>query len=189
MSIFEVVLLAIGLAMDCLAVAIAGSIEQSRYDWPKILRMALLFGLFQGVMPLISWLISLGFTQQIKRIDHWLALTILAYIGGKMIVESLRHHNEISKYSPYGSLCMLLLLAVATSIDALATGLIFVPLDNLIFAAITVIAVVSFLFTLIGCILGIRLGKRTHIKVELIGGLILIGIGLKICIEHLVQGC
>ena len=189
MSLLEIILIAIGLAMDCFAVSIASSICYGRYNWPKIVRMALFFGLFQGGMPLIGGGAGIGFAEYICAVDHWLALGILGYLGGKMIYESLKGDDEeedmCDAKSPYGSLRMVTILAVATSIDALATGLIFVPLGNLMFSASGIIAIVSFLFTLVGCVLGVTFGKRIKLNVEAIGGIILIGIGLKIFIEHM----
>lgn len=190
MSYFEICLISVGLAMDCFAVSIASSVAHGRYDWPKILRMAVTFGFFQGAMPLIGWLAGVGFAEQIAKIDHWLAFGILGFLGGKMVVESLKKDSaETDNKTPFGSLKMLLLMAVATSIDALATGLIFVPLGQLIYSAVGIIALGSFLFTLVGCVVGVTFGKRFTLNVEFIGGIILFGIGLKILIEHLVNGC
>lgn len=189
MSLIEIILIAIGLAMDCFAVSIASSICYGKYNWPKIVRMALFFGLFQGGMPLIGWACGISFAEFIHSIDHWLALGILGFLGGKMIYESFNDDDEddvvCEAKSPYGSLRMVTILAVATSIDALATGLIFVPLGNLMFSASGIIAVVSFLFTIVGCVLGVAFGKRIKFNVEAIGGAILIAIGLKIFIEHM----
>ena len=148
MSLLEIILIAVGLAMDCFAVSIASSICYGRYNWPKILRMALFFGLFQGGMPLIGWACGISFAEFIHSIDHWLALGILGFLGGKMIYESFKDDEEegmCDAKSPYGSLRMVTILAVATSIDALATGLIFVPLGNLMFSASGIIAIVSFI--------------------------------------------
>lgn len=190
MSILDICLISIGLAMDCFAVSIASSIAYGKYNWPKMVRMAFFFGLFQGIMPLIGWLAGVSFAAQIAKIDHWLAFVILGYLGGKMIVESLKKEkNEAEKKTPLGSFKMLIILSFATSIDALATGLIFVSTGNLIYTAISIIALGSFIFTICGCIIGITFGKRFTLNVELIGGIILFGIGLKILIEHLINGC
>lgn len=188
MTLIEIILIAIGLAMDCFAVSIASSVCYGRYNWPKIFRMALFFGLFQGGMPLIGWACGINFAEFIHSIDHWLALGILGFLGGKMIYESFKDDDEeeiCDSKTPYGSLYMLVTLSVATSIDALATGLIFVPLGNLMYSASGIIALVSFIFTLVGCMLGITFGKRIKFNVEAIGGVILIGLGVKIFIEHM----
>lgn len=190
MTIIDIIIIAIGLAIDCFAVSIASSVSHKRFNWPKILRMALFFGVFQGVMPLSTWLLGNLFAEQIKTIDHWLALAILGFIGGKMIYESLHEEGDSEGGSPYGSLLILTQLAIATSIDAAATGLLFVPQPGIIWLAISIIGLVSFLFTIIGCSLGILIGqKMQRINVELFGGIILILIGVKILVEHLLNGC
>jgi putative Mn2+ efflux pump MntP len=189
MSIISIVFIAIGLAMDCFAVSIASSMSYGKYDWKKILRLALFFGLFQGIMPLIGWLAGISFSTWIARFDHWFALVILCFLGGKMIYESLKHEKENKEESsPFSSLKTLTVLAIATSIDALATGLIFVPYGNIIFVAVSIIAVVSFLFAILGCVIGISVGKGFKLNVELIGGIILIAIGVKIFVEHICGG-
>lgn len=187
MPLINTVLIAVGLAMDCFAVSIASSVAHGRYDWLKILRMAFMFGLFQGLMPLIGWLIGVNFASIIERFSHWVAFVILGYLGGKMIYESLKPKEEAGsdRHSPYNSMKMLLMLSVATSIDALASGLIFVPMGNFIFYASSIIFLSSFLFTIVGCVIGVSFGKRFKINVEAIGGCILILIGAKILIEHL----
>ncbi len=189
MSYVDLLIIAIGLAIDCFAVSIASSIAYGRFNWPKILRMALFFGAFQGLMPFSTWLLGSAFSEQIKTIDHWLALAILGFIGGKMIYESLHEGEASENRSPYGSLVVLTQLAVATSIDAAATGILFVPIPGFIWIAISVIGAVSFLFTIGGCSLGILVGKKMEkINVELFGGIILILIGIKILVEHLING-
>lgn len=197
MDIFSIILIAIGLAMDCFAVSVSKGICVRKFYIPQSLLMAFLFGLFQGIMPLISFLAGISFANFISRIDHWIALILLCFIGGKMIVESLRKKQDschsatasqtesASDVKSEFSLPVLLSLAIATSIDALATGLIFVPTPQLIWIAIGIIGTVSFLFSMAGMYIGVYFGKRFHINVELIGGIILVGIGLKIWIEHL----
>ena len=189
MNFFDISLLSVSLAMDCFAVSIAGSISYGKYNFSKILRMAFFFGLFQGMMPIIGCLVSNIFSDFIFRYNHWFALSILAFIGIKMIVESKNNGDNIeeesdNKMSPYGSLGILFLLAIATSIDALATGLIFVNQGNLIYFAALIIALGSFIFTFIGCIIGLKVGQKLHFNFELLGGIILILLGIKIFIEH-----
>jgi len=190
MTLLEIFLIAVGLAMDCFAVSIASSVSYGHYNWLKMLRMALFFGLFQGIMPFIGWLAGVSFAEQITSIDHWLAFVILGYLGVKMGVESFKKKETCcQKNTPFGSFKMLITLSFATSIDALATGVIFIPMGHLIYKASIIIALVSFLFTTIGCVIGITFGKRFKINVELIGGIILFAIGTKILIEHLFVGC
>ncbi len=201
MDLLAIISIAIGLAMDCLAVAITQGISQetrlrskvsgkkqsfwSAYQVPQALLMALLFGLFQGGMPLLGFFAGIAFTEQIARFDHWIALVLLGIIGGKMIWESLHKEEEQDSKTSSLELRTLFLLAIATSIDALAAGIIFVPTPDILWMAVSIIAIVSFLFALMGYTIGVVCGKRFHFNVELLGGLILIAIGVKIFIEHM----
>ncbi len=185
MDIFSIILIAIGLAMDCFAVSITKGITSPKGLWGKTLLMAFLFGLFQGGMPLIGFFAGVAFTEQISRVDHWIALLLLGFIGCKMIWESLHEHDEESEAHNDFSLKTLLLLAIATSIDALATGIIFVPTPAIIWQAVSIIALVSFCFSMVGYRIGIVCGRRFQFNVELFGGIILMTIGLKIFIEHM----
>lgn len=194
MDILSIVLIAIGLAMDCLAVSVTTGIQQGKWH-NKVLLMAFLFGFFQGAMPLIGFFLGIGFTDWISHYDHWIALVLLSVIGGKMIVESLQKDKDnadttVTKNTtdPF-AFSNLILLAIATSIDALATGIIFVPTPDIIVAAVSIIAATSFLFSLGGYSVGMLFGKRFRWNMTLIGGIILVAIGLKIFIEHLLTGC
>ncbi len=186
MDILYIIIIGIGLAMDCFAVSISkGILVKKMYFCPTFF-MALLFGLFQALMPLIGYAAGISFVKHMMSYDHWLAFGLLTLIGGKMGLESFQtHRSENSETSNPFKLTLLLTLALATSIDAFATGIVFVPYSGLIWKAITIIGTISFIFTMIGMYIGVHFGKRFHIKVEAIGGLILIGIGFKILIEHL----
>jgi len=185
MDIVSIIIIGIGLAMDCFAVSVSKGICAKKFFFWHTLRMALLFGLFQAIMPLIGYLAGVSFAKQMMSFDHWFAFGLLTLIGGKMLYEGFKPHNpDCATPNPF-KLASLLPLALATSIDALATGIVFVPYQGIIWKAITIIGLISFLFTFIGMYIGIHFGKRFHVKVEVIGGLILIGIGLKILIEHL----
>ncbi|MBP5425015.1 MAG: manganese efflux pump [Prevotella sp.] len=187
MSFLEIVLLAIALAMDCFAVSVTSGFILRKLQWRTILIMALLFGFFQGAMPCIGWAATSYFDSYIRHIDHWIAFLLLAFIGGKMIYDGFKGEEE-PHFNPH-SFRTLVSLAIATSIDALAVGISFGCLGMSTFGSILlpvgIIGAVSFLFTIGGCLIGIFLGKRFHLPVEQIGGLILIGIGVKILIEHL----
>ena len=135
-------------------------------------------------MPVIGWAVGVSFVNIIGQYDHWIALLILGFIGGKMIVESFKSDGEVTKYTPYGSIKMLLILSVADSIDALATGLLFITCSDILALGAGIIALGSFVITILGCVIGIEFGKRFKLNVNLIGGLILIGIGIKIFVEH-----
>lgn len=189
MGTLDIWLLAIGLAMDCFAVSITSGIIIKRYHWPTMLAMALSFGLFQGLMPVIGWFCFVHFSDLLQSIDHWIAFGLLAYLGGKMIWDSF-HEDEVHHFNPARPLTILV-LAVATSIDALAVGISFACLDYKTIGSlaypVTVIGLVSFVLSVVGLVLGTAFGLKIErrIKPELVGGIILILIGVKILCEHL----
>ena len=192
MSLLDILLLAVALAMDCLTVSIvSGVIQFTVYNKPLTvnLRMAIFFGFFQAMMPLIGWLGVSHFQSYLEAYDHWIAFGLLAFIGGRMIWESVSPEEE-QHFNPR-RLQTQLLLAVATSIDALAVGISFACTGYTSLSQLTlpliIIGVVSFLFSLIGYQLGTRFGRSIahRLKPELLGGVILIGIGVKILAEHL----
>jgi len=187
MDILSIIIIGIGLSMDCFAVSISkGILAKKKYFWLTF-RMAMLFGLSQAIMPLLGFLLGAGYAVYMTNIDHWVAFGLLALIGGKMVVEGFKPVNPDSEkvVNPF-AWATLLSLALATSIDAFATGIIFIPYPGIIWKAIPIIGLTSFLFTFLGMYIGVHFGKRFHVKVEMIGGFILIGIGLKILIEHLI---
>jgi putative Mn2+ efflux pump MntP len=188
MTELEIWLLAVALAMDCFAVSIASGIILKRFDRHTVLTTAFLFGLFQGLMPLIGWWAAGTFSQYIKEFDHWIAMGILSFLGGRMIVESFKEEEE-RDFNPTSPKVMVT-MAIATSIDALAIGISFACLGlggTSIVYPICVIGFVSFVFSLAGFTFGIRFGKSfaEKLRAELIGGIILIIIGVKILAEHL----
>ncbi len=186
MDILSIIIIGIGLAMDCFAVSISKGIRAKKHFFWLTFRMALLFGLFQAVMPLIGYFAGASFIVYIKEIDHWVAFGLLSLIGGKMIIEGYRPIDPDSDIViNHYTWTSLLSLALATSIDAFATGIVFVPYHDIIWKAVTIIGLISFLFTFAGSFIGVHFGKRFHIKVEMIGGFILIGMAIKILIEHL----
>ena len=183
MDILSIILIAVGLAMDCFAVSIAQGLDTNVRDakqQPKVVLMAFLFGLFQGGMPLIGYFAGTLFADFFRVYAPWIALALLAFIGGKMLIESFQKKEA---HKANWQLGFLLIMAVATSIDALATGVIFIPCPDRLWLGISLIAFVSFLFSLLGCTIGSIFGTRFKLNAELIGGLILICIGLKIWIE------
>lgn len=177
MDVITIILIAIGLAMDCFAVSIAKGLANGRWQ-RQALWMVLLFGIFQGAMPLIGYFAGAVFSAFFSRFAPWIALVLLGYIGSKMIWDSL--HNEKETHSNDTPIW---LLAIATSIDALATGVVFIPYPEVLWMAIGIIALVSFVFSLVGYCIGWKVGERFTFNVELLGGIILIAIGLKICLE------
>ena len=205
MSLIDIILLAVALAMDCLTVSIvSGVIDNAQSNTAKkavanncelcimhyaLIRMAFLFGLFQAMMPLIGWLGISHFQTYMEAYDHWIAFTMLGFIGGRMVWESFSPDEE-QHFNPR-RLRTQLLLAIATSIDALAVGISFACTGYTSLRQLTlpliIIGVVSLLFSLIGYQLGARFGSSIarRLKPELFGGIILIGIGVKILMEHL----
>lgn len=181
MSFSMILLIAIGLAMDSLAVSISGGMCLNRFCWQKSLKMAVVMGGFQGGMTWLGWLLGSRFSSYITSFDHWIAFVLLGYLGGKMIYESFREEeNTLISFSTR----MLLTLGVATSIDALAVGISMAFLKTGILFPATVIALTAFLLSFAGVVCGFRFGQIKGVKVELLGGLILIGIGVKILVEH-----
>ena len=190
MNLFDIILLAIALAMDCFAVSIiSGVITSSQssvaqgFGTYKEIRMAFFFGFFQAMMPLVGWLCVSHFQSMIEAFDHWIAFSLLLLIGGNMIREAFGPEEE-QHFNP-ANLQTQLLLAIATSIDALAVGITFAFLDVNLFLAISIIGIITFTLSVIGVIIGSSVGNKFEKKAEFIGGVILILIGLKILLEHL----
>ncbi len=190
MTGLEIWLLAIGLAMDCFAVSIASGIILKRVRMRPMLIMALAFVFFQALMPLLGWIGASFFSHLIENIDHWIAFAILAFLGGRMVLESFKDEDCRHEFDPT-SLKVVSALAVATSIDALAVGVSFAFLGvrsfSSILPSIGIIGFVSFALSFVGLMFGIRFGCgiARKLRAELWGGVILIIIGTKILIEHL----
>ena len=182
MGILELFLIGIGLSMDAFAVAVCKGLNMREIDRKQSLLIAVFFGGFQAIMPLIGWFLGRQFEQYITSFDHWIAFILLAYIGGKMVHEAM---GKEESYSGGCSLKELFLLAIATSIDALAVGITFAFLKVEIFSAIGIIGCTTFVLSLIGVVIGNRFGSRYKSRAELVGGVILILIGVKILLEHL----
>ena len=184
----ELFLLGIGLAMDAFAVSVCKGLGMRRLNKKQTLISGLYFGGFQALMPLIGWLLGSQFQKYITSIDHWIAFILLGFIGGKMMIEAIREWNEEETVdvidAPLDHKNMLV-LAVATSIDALAVGITFAFLDTPIIEAITIIGITTMIISIIGVVVGNFFGSRYKSKAEFIGGLILVLLGLKILLEHL----
>ena len=184
MGLVEIILIAVSLAMDAFAVSICKGLSMKKMDWKKAIIIALYFGLFQGGMPLIGYLLGVGFEESIKFIDHWIAFGLLAFIGGNMIKEALSK-NEDDEVDDKVDFKTMIVLAIATSIDALAVGVTFAFLNVNIILAVSLIAIITFIISCIGVKLGNVFGDKYEKKAELAGGIVLILIGLKILLEHL----
>ena len=184
----ELFLLGIGLSMDAFAVSVCKGLGMRRLNKKQALIIGLYFGGFQALMPLIGWLLGSQFQKYITSIDHWIAFILLGFIGGKMMIEAIREWNEEETVevmdAPLDHKNMFV-LAVATSIDALAVGITFAFLDTPIIEAITIIGITTMVISIIGVVVGNFFGSRYKSKAEFIGGLILVLLGLKILLEHL----
>jgi len=185
MSLLTLLGIAVGLAMDAFAVAIGIGLNAQECGLRKTLRLAWHFGLFQALMPILGWLAGRTIEQWISAVDHWIAFGLLAGIGGHMIYEALHGDEEAKAACDPTRGRRLILLSVATSIDALAVGLSLAVLGMQIWWPAVVIGVVAFAFTAVGLHLGRRFGGLLGRRVEIVGGLILIGIGVKILLDHL----
>jgi putative Mn2+ efflux pump MntP len=176
--------LAVALAMDAFAVAIVTGLTLESMTRRHVFRLAFHFGLFQALMPVLGWLAGVAVRDYIAAFDHWVAFGLLAFVGGKMIWEARRGPEDARPAGDPTSGWALLLLSVATSIDALAVGLSLAMVGSTIIMPAMVIGVVAAAFTAVGMALGRRIGSFWGKRVEVLGGLILIGIGVKIVIEH-----
>lgn len=184
MSFVELFLVAVGLSMDAFAVAICKGLGmRGKIQWRTGIVIALFFGGFQALMPTIGWALGRQFERYITRIDHWIAFLLLGYIGGKMIWDAF--HDKEDDCPTGFDLKELFLLAIATSIDALAVGITFAFLQVEIAPAVTLIGCTTFCLSLVGVWIGQRFGSRFKNKATFAGGVILCLIGLKILLEHL----
>ena len=184
MNILTIVLLAIGLAMDCFAVSVCKGLTSPHGYVPRYIKpmlMALLFGVFHAGMPLIGYFAGSLFASFFERFAPWIALLLLGFIGGKMIYDSLHDDDDKTHLADF-SFLGLLSLAFATSMDTLAT-VIFIPHPEVLWLAVGVIAATCFVFSMTGFILGHIVGARLRVNVNILGGVILILIGIKIFLE------
>ena len=178
------VLLALGLSADAFAVSLSSGLTIRHMKINKALKIALFFGVFQALMPVIGWLAGLSFRGLILAFDHWVAFGLLSFLGGRMIYAANQEESDEKKINPLDSYT-LLTLSVATSIDALAVGLGFSVLKTSILAAVTTIGFITFFLSFIGVFIGHKFGNLCQKQIEILGGAILIIIGCKILIEHL----
>ena len=185
MDIIIIIFIAFGLAMDAFAVSITSGITIKHLKINNALKIALFFGSFQAFMPLIGWLAGLSLRDFISGVDHWIAFGLLSFVGCKMIYESIKLESGEKKIKPLNAY-ILVMLSIATSIDALAVGVSFAFLKISIATPVIVIGAVTFLLSFLGVFIGNRFGHFFEKKIEVVGGLVLIGIGIKILIEHLV---
>jgi len=183
MSIWEILLLGVGLSMDAFAVSICKGLSVKKVKWQHLLCVGAYFGIFQALMPTLGYFLGTTFSNLIDQFDHWVAFILLAIIGVNMVREALSK-DEDETNDDFGFKTMLL-LAIATSIDALAVGVTFALEGTDIALAACLIGLTTFTLSPIGLLVGNRFGLRYKSKAELVGGLVLIGIGLKILLEGL----
>ncbi|MEA3312828.1 MAG: manganese efflux pump MntP family protein [Caldisericota bacterium] len=184
MNIITIVAIAIGLAMDAFAASISSGIAIKNLKVNNSLKIALFFGFFQAFMPLVGWLLGIRLKYLISGVDHWIAFILLSLIGCKMIYEAMKEEQGRKIINPL-NIYVLLGLSVATSIDALVIGVSFALLNVSIVIPIIIIGITTFILSFNGVFIGDRLGNLFGKKVEIAGGLILVGIGMKILLEHL----
>jgi len=184
MSLLSIFLIAVGLGMDTFAVSIGVGVSARRFSLRRMFRLSFHFGLFQFIMPILGWLAGRTVYDYIAAYDHWIAFSLLVFIGGRMIHGAFRQEGNVNGNDPTkGS--SLFVLSIATSIDALAVGLGFAVLDMGIIYPSAIIGIVTFIMTAVGMVIGDTLGRIGGKSIEILGGLILIGIGVKILLEHL----
>jgi putative Mn2+ efflux pump MntP len=185
MGFFSILLIALGLSADCFAVALGGSIAMKGHSRLQVLRAAIAFGLFQALMPVLGWLVGQTIVDLIADYDHWVAFGLLAIVGGHMLWESFCHRDGRAERTDITRGWPLLVLSLATSIDALAVGLTFPFIEVNVWVASPTIGVVAFAATVVGFLLGRRVGRLVGRWAAAIGGLLLIAIGLRILLTHL----
>ena len=189
MAIFiELFLMGVGLSMDAFAVSICKGLGMRKVNKKQALVIGLFFGGFQALMPLVGWILGIQFQKYITSIDHWIAFILLGFIGGKMILEAVKEWNEediVEVKDQSLDHRNMFVLAVATSIDALAVGITFAFLDYPIVEAITVIGITTFVISIGGVYVGNFFGNKYEKKAEFVGGLILVLLGVRILLTHL----
>lgn len=187
-TIVELLLMGVGLAMDAFAVSVCKGLAMKKVNKKQTFIIALFFGGFQALMPFIGWLLGTQFESYITNIDHWIAFVLLGFIGGKMMIEAVKSEEEqvvVNQMDKKLDIKELFILAVATSIDALAVGVTFAFLNYPIVEAISIIGVVTFWISIGGVYVGNFFGSIYKRKAEFAGGLILVLLGIKILLEHL----
>ena len=176
----NIIIMAIGLAMDCFAISAVQGLNQHKWH-PKALLMAAIFGFFHMSMPVVGYFAGNLFVSFMRTYAPWIALVLLGFLGIKMIFEAF-HHDESRTKTAHWEIRYLLMLAVATSVDVLATGLLFVPYPEWLIPSVIIIGSITAIFSLGGYLLGMLFGKL-KINMEMVGGLVLIALGIKICLE------
>ena len=186
MSITELLLISVGLAMDAFSVSVCKGLSMKKIDLKGGFITALFFGVFQGGMPVLGYFLGSRFTNVVSSFSHWISFGLLAFIGGKMIWEAIQDDDNEEGGREYRlALNELTMLAIATSIDALAVGIVFAAEKTNLLFSVTMIGVITFALSFLGIFIGHKFGSRYEKKAEIAGGIILILIGLKLLLEGL----
>lgn len=186
MNLITIIVIAVGLAMDAFAVSVVSGSVYKQLKIRHIFRMAIFFGGFQAIMPLIGSMAGISLKEYVANYDHWIASTLLSAVGAKMIYESFKITSAEENFNPENIL-VLLVLSIATSIDALVVGITLSFLRISIVTAVIIIGLVTFILSYLGVLIGKRFGHFFENKIEAIGGVVLIGLGVKILFEHLIS--
>lgn len=184
MGLLENIFIAIGLAMDAFAVSVCKGLSMKKMNWKKAIIIAMYFGFFQMIMPIVGFIIGTSFSELLEKIDHWVAFILLDFIGIKMIKEAYCKQETINDNIDVNTM---LILALATSVDAMAVGITYAFLEvTNVWVSFALIGAITFVLSLIGVKIGNKFGAKYGNKAEIFGGMILIFIGIKILIEHTV---
>lgn len=183
MGFVELLLLSVGLGMDAFAVSVCKGISMKKMNWKKACIIGLYFGGFQALMPVLGYFLGSTFEGVITNLDHWIAFGLLSIIGGNMIKDAFSKEGD--SFDDDVSFKTMIVLAIATSIDALAVGITFAFLKVNLILAISMIGVITFILAIVGTKVGNRFGDKYEKKAELVGGVILILLGIKILLEHM----
>lgn len=184
MELLTIFLIAVGLSFDTFAVSVSSGLILRKIDFFNATKIAITLAVFQAAMPLIGWLVGSGIKSYAEDFDHWIAFIILSLLGGKMIYESFTSHPDDRSFNPL-ELKVMIGMAIATSIDALIVGFSFALLNFKIFISVGIIGAVTYIVAMLGMLFGKKIGARLGRRMEMLGGVILILIGLKILFEHL----
>jgi len=184
---FDIIVIAVGLAMDAAAVSLAAAASGFAGNGRAVFRLAFHFGLFQFMMPVLGWFLGVGFVSYFKAFDHWIAFGLLAFVGGRMVMSGLDRCQTLIQKDPSRGMTMVM-LSVATSIDALAIGLSLAMMDINIWYPSVMIGIITSAMSLGAIALGKRLGILSGKRMEILGGVILIGIGTRILVSELIAG-
>lgn len=184
MDILSMILISIGLSLDTFAVSVSCGLKEKNIQFFEATRIALFFAFFQATMPLVGWLLGSTVSHYIHSVDHWLAFSLLAIIGTKMTWDAWNHDQQQPCINIY-DLKVILSLSLATTLDAFVIGFTFAFLDTRLTLTMLIIGFTTYVFAMLGMLFGKKLGHRVGSKIEMLGGIILIGIALKILLEHL----